>query len=85
MAEIIDFPTPEHSMMVPCKTVLETAYKANLKHVVVLGTNQDGSSFVASSNSLAQAVFLIERAKRHVLDLAEYHSDLEHVWPRADE
>jgi hypothetical protein len=57
---------------VPCKVVLDTAAEANLRDVIVIGTEQDGTIFVGGSESdLGLAMLLMERAKRHLLNLLE--------------
>lgn len=74
MAKIIQFPKAKSDEIIPPKTVLEGALEANLRQVVVVGTNQDGSLFAAgTSGHIADTIVIMERAKLYLLDLAEEH------------
>lgn len=74
MAEIIEFPRPKSEGIIAPKIVLDGAVERNLRQVVVVGSEQDGSIFVAgSSGNIADAIAMMERAKLYLMDLAEEH------------
>ena len=84
MAEVDEFPFHPNAP-VPCKTVLETSLSANLTHVVVIGTDDSGRSFLAASHGSAGfLLYMLERAKTHVMDLAELHPVMRNLGPPMD-
>ena len=57
---------------IPCKVVLESAIAANLKNVLIIGMEENGALYVAGSEAdLGVDMLLMERAKRHLLNLLE--------------
>ena len=63
--------------MVPVNKVLEGAADAGLREVLVIGTDANGQSFVASCHkTIGPNLFLLERAKAHLMALAEEHEEM---------
>lgn len=76
MAEIIKFPYGPTSL-VPCKVVLQGALQADLEDVLVIGTEKNGESFVSCSyGNVGKVLYLMERAKEHLMALAEEHPQI---------
>ena len=71
--------------IVSCREVLEWAIDANLTHVLVLGVDRNGASFAASSHGyIGPALYMIERGKRHLMDIAEEYPEMRDLGPPAD-
>lgn len=57
---------------VPVSRVIETASSSNLESVFIAGYDEDGNYFFASSMANgAEAVWLLEMAKKRLLDIAD--------------
>jgi hypothetical protein len=53
--------------------ILKNPNIPKLLDIVVIGTEANGDSFVSSSyGKIADVIYLLERAKRHLLELAEH-------------
>jgi hypothetical protein len=70
MGDVVELHT-ETTLDIPVEGVLNGALDAGLEHVVVVGRNEDGSLYAASSiGSSAETVWLLEAAKRLIFGLA---------------
>ena len=75
MGEVVvgDFIT---KLDVPPKRVIEGAVEANLKSVVIIGFDEDGDEYFASSIADGGTVmFLMERAKFKLLNIVDEMSE----------
>lgn len=65
---------------VSTEEVLTNCLKANLQDVVVVGTDPNGESFVSSSyGKIGDVLYLLERAKNHLMLLADRHPTMRPV------
>lgn len=59
-------------LKIPAKRVLKAAKKAGLTDVVIIGYDADGDEYFASSEpSGPEVMWMMERAKKKLLDIAE--------------
>ncbi len=75
MAKIIKFPRPEYGMdeIIPPNTLLQYAIEDNaLDACIIIGVTKDDQPYFASTTGdIGHALYYLERAKRHLLELVE--------------
>ena len=63
---------------IPAEKMLTAAIDANLKHILIIGEDQDGEEHLATSTSdLALIVWMLERAKLEILRMADDNDESE--------
>lgn len=67
MSNVIELPVIT-SLPIPCERILNKAIAADLKEVMVIGTNPDGSYFFASSFSDGgNVLWLLEKTRIEIM------------------
>ena len=56
------------SLKIPAERVLNSALKADMQDVVIIGYDADGKFYFASSESGSNVLWLIEKAKKQLLE-----------------
>lgn len=71
MSNIINFPRPKYGP-IPVEDVIQGAVEAKMKDIVIIGYDENGMEYFASSNADGGVVlWLLERLKKMLLEVPE--------------